>query len=230
MVTEDDGGEKMLDGERTDIQELGYKHIVHRLEDVEIGHLINDGNELFEELQLHIGHHEVQSLGLALGAHRDDLPKSLHTLLTVGSSVVYVGLHRVIGVQNHLLRYESPRDSSRTAEIRMEDTRPQTPVLFICSRVNAARLVHLVEIHLRGLGSERLLHLLVVLVVSLLHDAVENRQPLAGVPHGQIHAATVIGLIGEKSVEDVTRAGAPVREEVWSVRENDIGEELRMIR
>ena len=207
MVTEDDGGEKMLDGERTDIQELGYKHIVHRLEDVEIGHLINDGNELFEELQLHIGHHEVQSLGLALGAHRDDLPMSLH-----------------------LLRYESPRDSSRTAEIRMEDTRPQTPVLFICSRVNAARLVHLVEIHLRGLGSERLLHLLVVLVVSLLHDAVENRQPLAGVPHGQIHAATVIGLIGEKSVEDVTRAGAPVREEVWSVRENDIGEELRMIR
>ena len=69
------------------------------------------------------------------------------------------------------------------------------------------------EIHLRGLGSERLLHLLVVLVIALLHDAVENRQPLAGVPDRQIHATTVVRLVGEESVEDVARAGAPVGEQ-----------------
>ena len=107
---------------RTGVQEFGSEHVVHVLEDVETGRLLDDGDELLEELQLQMGQNEIQTLRLAFGAHRDHLSKPLHTLFAVGASVICVWIHSVIGVQNHLLGYGSREEANRTAEICVENT------------------------------------------------------------------------------------------------------------
>lgn len=64
------------------------------------------------------------------------------------------------------------------------------------------------------------------MVISFLKNAIKNGEPFARVENRQIHSTATIGLVDQKSMEEMANTLSPVGEEDGSTRKNDFLEEL----